>query len=559
MQLSMSNGYVIYQRGIEARRGYWQRLYEAGVAEANSLPSLYKDSTTSKYEVAGSRLFNLGKKEQQKEILLIKKVLGDDTVSNSTDIKEFIKLFNHVMIGKVQFENALFRLDVALSKESQGKEFRAPTIASYFTSYLATALTANINDWLKGRGKELATKDFLEWDMNLNQLVDQSIKDAFEDMLTIDKEKAKEIYGSSESWEEVLSAVKEIEGFDSDFKKMVKSKIDFNRLSGLLKDEKVNLKNKKNNNISTLIKTKDYLNLGSDKKSRGIGGSVQETLMQIMEQMGLVAQSAVSKSGKTMSSEIMKTDTIALYSFDKTINTEEIVKGVVDGLDKAMEPSKNLAESVEIMKKYNEQHLSKLNESFIVYGSTKSYSMSDSFREFGGGGERKLEAAAGVINQAGVASPDVVSRYINAAYSTIPDAILEGRTEIKEELKVALMSSMAELLFDDWTTIGEQKVGAQAIHVLQLEGVEIPLSVFLMATGAAMRETASNMESLAKIIISVPKEILYKDTINVKGDQLSIVTEKWNEQLKAAKSQSTFEVKFLSNFKTMIKKWIDIS
>jgi hypothetical protein len=41
--------------------------------------------------------------------------------------------------------------------------------------------------------------------------------------------------------------------------------------------------------------------------------------------------------------------------------------------------------------------LSQLNDSFIVYGSTKSYTLSDSFKGFHGGGERKLSDAVAII------------------------------------------------------------------------------------------------------------------------------------------------------------------
>jgi hypothetical protein len=49
------------------------------------------------------------------------------------------------------------------------------------------------------------------------------------------------------------------------------------------------------------------------------------------------------------------------------------------------------------MKDFYEQYLSKLDNSFIVYGSTKSYSLSESFRGFHGGGKRNLSDAVSII------------------------------------------------------------------------------------------------------------------------------------------------------------------
>jgi hypothetical protein len=76
------------------------------------------------------------------------------------------------------------------------------------------------------------------------------------------------------------------------------------------------------------------------------------------------------------------------------------------------------------------------------------------------------------------------------------------------------MSAVAELLFDDWVSIGEvPRGGAKAIHVLQLEGLQIPISVFLTAAGRAMVSAANDMERLIKIRVKLPGKIIYEDPI----------------------------------------------
>ena len=53
----------------------------------------------------------------------------------------------------------------------------------------------------------------------------------------------------------------------------------------------------------------------------------------------------------------------------------------------------------QMMKQFYQETLSNLDETFIVYGSTKLYSMSESFtRGFHGGGERSLEDAIRIIS-----------------------------------------------------------------------------------------------------------------------------------------------------------------
>jgi hypothetical protein len=90
-----------------------------------------------------------------------------------------------------------------------------------------------------------------------------------------------------------------------------------------------------------------------------------------------------------------------------------------------MNTSNSLQDSVNIMENYWNNYLSKLDNSFIVYGSTKAYSMSSSFAGFHGGGERSLEDAKAIIAQAGFGSS--VDDFINLAYNTGNGAIFSDQ------------------------------------------------------------------------------------------------------------------------------------
>ena len=69
-------------------------------------------------------------------------------------------------------------------------------------------------------------------------------------------------------------------------------------------------------------------------------------------------------------------------------------------------------------------------------------------------------------------------------------AIQSGDKEnMREELNNTIAEAVAYLLFDDWSTIGDIQTGTQGIHVLSLDGLMIPLSYLLTATGEAMIET----------------------------------------------------------------------
>jgi hypothetical protein len=60
-----------------------------------------------------------------------------------------------------------------------------------------------------------------------------------------------------------------------------------------------------------------------------------------------------------------------------------------------------------------------------------------------------------------------VNNFINAAYNTGSGAIFEeAQEEFVEQIKISLSKAVANLIFDDWSTLGQIPTGAQAIHVL---------------------------------------------------------------------------------------------
>lgn len=557
MSLTVSNGYVIYQRGEYSKSPYWRSVYNKAKAESEGINSIQTGNRTDKLQEAGQRLISLGQAEMSKEIALIEAATGMK-MNDQEDIKLFIQNFNEVLMGKKQFQEAVFRLEDALT--SPETQYRAPTIASWFTSYLGETLNKNINAFIGKNAEALASKDFSAWEIEIDSIIDKSISQAFKNMLTkMTETTGKELYGNSETWREVYKASQAIEGFSDYFREMIRSKIDFSKLKTLLQNDNIKVKNKTNRGVRKVLDSQQGLNLRSGRKSRSIGGSVQEYVMTALATLGEAASSATSTGARVFSSDMMKTDTVTVFSFSQQIDVGKIANTIADQLNEVMKDSTSLNDAAEIMKRFYNDHLSNLDNSFIVYGSTKSYSLSDSFRGFHGGGERNLSDAVAIIQQAGIGNSNAVDNYIKAAYNTGSGAIFsDKRFEIQEDLKIALMSAVAELLFDDWISIGEgPSGGAKAIHVLQLEGLQIPLSVFLTAAGKAMISAASDMEKIIKVRVKLPGKILYEEPIKTAGGHMSEILSKWNEQAQAAENDSVFSIEFLKNFKTIISEWIN--
>jgi hypothetical protein len=117
------------------------------------------------------------------------------------------------------------------------------------------------------------------------------------------------------------------------------------------------------------------------------------------------------------------------------------------------------------------------------------------------------------------------------------------------------MSAMASLLFDDWKTIGEQPTGgAGAIHALQLDGVRLPLSAVLIATGQALQNIEGNAEQFFKVSVKLPPAILYPEI--TPGSSKEEIYGHWDEQYGVSENAATFSTSFLANFKTIVMQWL---
>lgn len=555
MALTIQNGYVIYTRGADSKSPYWKRVHEKAVAEAGSIQPLYsKDQDRGK--VAGEYLLSLGQAEQAKEISLIQQATGNSNIE-AEDIKIFIQNFNEILMGKQQFQATITRLRAALSKPNQGKDSRAPTIASWFSNALGTALNQNLNAFTSQNIDSLIDQDFSVWENQIDSIINKSIDDAFKNLLTKMEDKmGKEIYGTQSSWKEIYEASQQMQGFNQYFQQMIRSKIDFDKIKNIFQNEGVKITNKTHRGFRKFIDSQSGLNLRNEKKSRSLGGSVQEYIESIINSIGLAAQSAVSSGGRVFSAEKMKADNVTLYSYSEKIGGPNLAQRITDQLNEEMNASNTLQDSVNIMENYWNNYLSKLDNSFIVYGSTKAYSMSSSFAGFHGGGERSLEDAKAIIAQAGFGSS--VDDFINLAYNTGNGAIFSNqRGEIMAQLEAALSAAVANLLFDDWVSIGQTSGGASAIHVLELNGLKVPLSVFLIAAGKAMMTASNDTKKIVSIKVKLPTSYLYPEPIETKGGHMSEIIAAWNEQAETSKKEASFSLTFLKNFKELVSEWIN--
>lgn len=554
--------YIIYTQ--QSNSPYWEKIRSGGENYLNSINSFSKLGKDELADTA-SFLITLGNQERQKEIQLINMATGINNfyTDDLAGTKQFIKDFNEIIMGKDQFKYALDRIKASLnnsSKKTSDTSQRAPTIASWFTSYFRTNLSKNMQAFINKSKDSFNNIDFSSWDSQFTSIVQKSIDGAMKQMFTeVNKQDAS--YGDKEQWTALYEGYNTILGFKSKFYDMINRELNLDSLKAKFKKQYDSQLKAKQNNKTHKGTTKfidQTLNLSSGKKSRSIGGNVQEYVLDIIySTLGGTSIKISDKGSTVITNKKAITDGAIIYSFEQELSFD--AQKMVDLLNTELLDTQDLLDASNKMDNFWNKYLSKLNNSFIVYSNAKSYSLSSSFRGFGGGGQRSMKYAESILMENGISN---ASDLIVCAYNTMNGAVLSGsKNVILENLKANLAKSMANLLFDDWKTIGSQESGTNALHVLTLEGIQIPLSAFLIAAGRAMQDVSNFSTSYFKVNIKLPTEVKYPVPISglkTEGHLTNMdIWDAWEDQRQIAINNSGFEVKFLKNFKNLIAQFLE--
>lgn len=568
---SVSAGYVIYNRKSNSPGWESIRARAENEAKTNLLTSIsgVTKNFVNKSSQISQKLLEMGRQEEVKEKKLIKRVLGTEDV-DLKDVKTFVEKFNEILIGKKQFELAKNRLNEAI-KLGQDKERkdRAPTIASFFVSYLEKTLSDNINKLVNRNPEEILSWDNKKLQEVVDNIISSSIEKAVKNMFNAENKKGKEAYHGE--WKELYEVYKGLENMPKSFERMIRSKINMKGISNIIKEQSKKKTSsqhikgrKRGKNTKTLIR--EVINT-KEHKHRTIGGSVEEYIesLKILKDMEVKIgenKTVVSGGSAVIETEKAKADVITIFSFDTSISIN--MQNLVENFVNETLPSKGLIDAKNKIDNFYNNNLKYLNDVAIVYGSTKSYSMADSFNKFHGGGERKLSEMPTILSQLGI-DYKKSNGFINALYNTMEGAIFHSdRESLRTAFKEQITAALAYLLFDDWTTIGNVKNSPMAIHSFSLDGVELPLSVLLKAVGRAISNSLKEAENFFSVTLTIPKKGIWSDEI-ITAEKLGIaeqemrtthVMQEWEKQKQEALTESTFSVSFLRNFKTIIKDYI---
>lgn len=237
----------------------------------------------------------------------------------------------------------------------------------------------------------------------------------------------------------------------------------------------------------------------------------------------------------------IKADNILTIGIDPSI--------VYEALEEAGNSRK---ENIEAMSKLGEK-LSKLDDGFIIYSSDKNYTLNQKFGGYHGGslGARPMDFLNNIYKN---------SRHFSTLLGTIQQlgkgAVLEGQQSAMENL---LAQDVAYMLFDDYTTIGTKSVSNRAIHVMNLNGIMIPLSLILALLADAIEALdEKNIRKIVRVKITAPS-ILFETSYEQQKWQQENGQDShgaWEYQKSHALGETEITATFLRGFKKILEQYL---
>lgn len=244
----------------------------------------------------------------------------------------------------------------------------------------------------------------------------------------------------------------------------------------------------------------------------------------------------------------MKADTLITYN----------IKLPDDWYELTETESSTRARNIQRMKQLHEAMEDGKNQ-FIIQISDKSYSINDNFKGRGGftaQGKISLNNLEKIFTNMQVKLEGGSMKQLLFALAHIGNNVLTKKEGLISAERY-LASKIAYFMFDD---IGinevENSLGANfidgAIHIFNLNGIYIPLSVYLNALYKALKQLESNdYQDYAKISIEKDSEVFYS---HAKDNVLTM--QNWKDTKEDRYEQEFLTIHFMANFRNIVSNMI---
>ena len=527
------------------------------------LAEIYKWATRDLHQViskesllhgtAGDRLIRMGNIEAEKEMQMLNYIFGVNLnlkLKNRNDVRQLVEAINTAFHFKSIAERNANMI--------KNPDFRSgiKAVFSYFPGYFLQALKQEephmlkeINKmWVNNKKLPIGDAGKIVFEKNLSKLIYQAT------VLMLEKAKVEKSVDDKyqNAYQEILDAIR------TDFL-LTGNNIFLERLASIYKLDKAaetfqNILNLQSSfNLGDAFKEVERsLSAGRQLGSRG-GFTFEGLIDQALGMTAAQINGTKTADGSTISANYSKgfgsldsrADNVMYFNIpDSTINN------TVEQINKTRRnfTQSRLSDADAIMQLMD--NVKNIKDGYIVYFNDKNYNIGKSSTAHKAASNVKLKDLDSILVNSTIDVNQLIYNILQATTGGISEGNDYGAAD-------AIAQEVAFFLFDDWNTIGAAQSGGNAIHIMSLEGIMIPLSAFLFAMGTAINMAKQHVDSFAKATISFT-EISFgkgvKDETTGRGARF--IKENWDAQQTDALANTTIKVEFLQSMQQFVRSYI---
>lgn len=488
--------------------------------------------------------------EKEKELALLREVFGQEltiSLDKPQDAKMLIDALNSTLNIKEIYERNIEMLELSIG----GRK----SVISFFPTYFIQAW----NDRWKeiydatvkifSSGKKITLEEALQKEINIR--LDSITADAIERMFQAESE-MKAMRGEDsqhkEAYKQLLNAFQNMPRYRNELVEQIRSIYKIDELSKAIPEDIKDKGHLTKQKIEKKLKTSPRTPIQFQTGRRG--GLTLEAIEHLTFELvgdALKAKGISAKAIHTGNIGFMKNDNILALG----INTGLIDEWMEDIAINNKGSSRK--ENIDRMRKLHAL-VENLDSGFLVYSSDKNYTLNKNFRDkfgFPAGSSISMnsfyEATRNVNKNA--------RTFVGLIVNTIEGAIM-GNDSAREKLSEAMATDFAMMMFDDYQTIGDfrGRKGAKVIHIMNLDNIMIPLSVFLTMLANAVERAETDVDDFVKVVLMTP-EIEFKD-YNAQSkwqfDNDESSRSAWTLQRDEALKKTRISVNFFKEFRDFI-------
>lgn len=537
----LASKFVFYDQLKNYDPGTIQRsLYESAIATGEAVLALNKPE--SRAEFIASNLRAQARNEAQKDIKLLNTYFGGNYSLDDVYDKQFGKELTIALNEALNLKDIFQRnYDRIVNEKGDGRAAKV-TISSVMESYVITEIR---NSWPTICNHILNRLAESNGEYSIAKAVEEEFNSPYIEKVV------------GRALDKALASPTWTGGTDNPFKELVDylnthqdrrnyiiakmwqylgiDKLKQNMIENITNSEQ--LKNFKNSRKNSKV------NLTTSIKGGVQQGLMAEALSQVISEASIKLNTGNSKfTTEQVGSIGAKPDVVVGFQLNVDTITGIMTNDRFNGADREM----NRKRFIEV-----NEHLKRLNKGMIIYSNVKDYALGQNFKRRGGfstGGDMKLDTYANIMKKT------KASEFVGAIANAMDEAVF-GDEKHRQAILEMITQDMANFLFDDVFTVGKEMTdGATAIHLMNLDGVYIPVSYLLLLLAEAFeQEDKKNYRDIFYPTIRYTKILYPHGGEGHEGDN-KWTYDDWLKQRDDALNKITIGATFARSFVDIVKE-----